>query len=309
VLSWGCALLASVTDARTMIGSLFSHLCVIVRGGGDLGSGVIYRLARAGLPVIVLERDLPTFVRRAVCFGEAVFSETIKVEGVRAQRVRDVQEVDSLLTAGIVPVVIDPGGEGIAYWKPQVVIDARMEKHNPGTTLHDAPLVIALGPGYTAGVDCHAVIETNRGHDLGRVIWQGSAESDTGEPGVMGGHTHSRVLRAPAAGHVRSAYPIGELVQAGDVIAQVAGQPIVAAFTGVLRGILHEQVAVTPGMKIGDLDPRAERRHCFTISDKSLAVGGGALEAVLNRVFVQSLPFNPNSRNTLGVGGETTEPQ
>lgn len=273
-----------------MTQSPFSHLRVIVRGGGDLGSGVVYRLARAGLPVIVLERDLPTFVRRAVCFGEAVFSETTEVEGIRAQRVRNAHEVDDLLAAGIVPVVIDPGGEGIAYWQSQVVIDARMEKHNPGTRLDDAALVVALGPGYTAGVDCHAIIETHRGHDLGRVIWQGSAEPDTGEPGVMGGHTHSRVLRAPAAGHVRSEYAIGDLVQAGDVIAWVAGLPITAAFTGVLRGMVHEQVFVTPGMKIGDLDPRAERRHCFTISDKSLAVGGGALEAVLSapQLWVES---------------------
>jgi xanthine dehydrogenase accessory factor len=262
-----------------------------VRGGGDLGSGVIYRLARAGLPVIVLERDLPTFVRRAVCFGEAVFSGTIEIEGVRAQRIHDVHEVEALLMAGIVPVVVDPGGESIAYWHPQVVIDARMEKRNPGTRMGDAPLVIALGPGYTAGEDCHAVIETNRGHDLGRVIWQGSAEPDTGEPGVMGGHTHSRVLRAPAVGHVDSRFAIGDLLRAGEVVAEIAGKPVLAAFTGVLRGIIHPQVVVTPGMKIGDLDPRAEQRHCFTISDKSLAVGGGALEAVLGCV-VRSFELN-----------------
>jgi xanthine dehydrogenase accessory factor len=278
-----------------MATGLLPHLRILVRGGGDLGSGVIYRLYQAGLRVMVAERDQPTFVRRAVCFGEAVYTDGMMIEGVPAQRVRDVTEVDALFDVGIVPVVIDPAGESIAYWQPQVVIDARMEKRNPDTRISDASLVVALGPGYTVGVDCHAIIETNRGHDLGRVIKRGSAEPDTGEPGMMGGHTHSRVLRAPAAGHVEAQYAIGDTVAAGAQIAHVEGEPIVAAFAGVLRGIIHPQVVVTPGMKIGDLDPRAEQRHCFTISDKSLAVGGGALEAVLHWAFMQTLPRNPNT--------------
>ncbi len=277
-----------------MMNTIFSHLRVVVRGGGDLGSGVIYRLARAGLPVIALERDLPTFVRRAVCFGEAVFSSSIEIEGLCAQRVRDIHEVDELLAAGCVPVLVDPAGESIAHWQPQIVIDARIEKRNAGTGMGDAPLVIALGPGYVAGTDCHAVIETNRGHDLGRVIWQGGAEPDTGEPGVMVGQTYSRVLRAPSAGSLRAHFAIGDMVPKDAVIAEVSGHPIRAAFAGVLRGILHEQVPVTPHMKIGDLDPRAERRHCFTISDKALAVGGGALEAVLSAPQIrQSLSRSP----------------
>lgn len=156
-----------------------------------------------------------------------------------------------------------------------------MAKINLGTSLNDAPLVIALGPDFTAGLDCHVVIETQRGHNLGRAIYQGSAEPDTGEPGVMEGQTHSRVLRAPAAGHVQSAAAIGDMIAAGQVVARVSGVDIPAPFSGVLRGIIHEQVQVTAGMKIGDLDPRSRREHCFTISDKSLAVGGGALEAVL----------------------------
>jgi xanthine dehydrogenase accessory factor len=278
-----------------MATGLLPHLRILVRGGGDLGSGVIYRLYQAGLRVMVAERDQPTFVRRAVCFGEAVYTDGIMIEGVPVQRVRDLTEIDAFFNVGIVPVVIDPAGESIAYWQPQVVIDARMEKRNPDTRKSDASLVVALGPGYTVGVDCHAIVETNRGHDLGRVIRHGSAEPDTGEPGMMGGHTHSRVLRAPAAGHVEAHYAIGDTVEAGAQIAHVAGEPIVAAFAGVLRGIIHPQVVVTPGMKIGDLDPRAERRHCFTISDKSLAVGGGALEAVLHWAFMQTLPPNPNT--------------
>jgi xanthine dehydrogenase accessory factor len=162
-----------------------------------------------------------------------------------------------------------------------VLIDARMEKRNLGTRIDEAPLVIGLGPGFTAGVDCHAVVETNRGHDLGRVLWEGSAEPDTGEPGVMIGQGRSRVLRAPVAGHVHAHRSIGDTIHGGEIIATVEGQPVIAAFTGVLRGIVHASVRVEPGMKIGDLDPRCEVKACFTISDKSLAVGGGVLEAVL----------------------------
>jgi xanthine dehydrogenase accessory factor len=288
--------------------SVFNEVSIVIRGGGDLGSGVAYRLARAGFPVMIAELECPTFVRRMVCFGEAVYSDSITIEGVTA-RLNPYPQPLSLMERGVgtsssasadessvhrqpertpdeaslhtIAVIVDPTGAVLSQLRPAVVIDARMEKRNPGTTIDDAPLVIALGPGYTVGVDCHAVIETNRGHDLGRVIWQGSAEPDTGEPGVMGGHTHSRVLRAPAAGQVQAHYAIGDPVVQGAVIAEVAGQPVIAAFAGVLRGIIHPRVQVTAGMKIGDLDPRGERRHCFTISDKSLSIGGGALEAVL----------------------------
>ncbi len=265
----------------------FANILIIARGGGDLGSGVIYRLHKAGFPVVLLERPTPTFVRRAVSFGEAVYSDAITVEGVTARLVQGLDGINAAMHAGEVAVVVDPDGETLDALTATVVIDARMEKRNPGTTMDDAPLVIALGPGYTAGIDCHAVIETNRGHDLGRVIWQGPAAADTGEPGVMGGQTHSRVLRAPAAGHVRAHAAIGDTIQAGHAVAEVAGQPVRAAFTGVLRGIIHRQVMVTPGMKIGDLDPRCDRRACFTISDKALAVGGGALEAVLSAEAVR----------------------
>ncbi|MCC6612549.1 MAG: EF2563 family selenium-dependent molybdenum hydroxylase system protein [Anaerolineae bacterium] len=265
----------------------FDQILIFVRGGGDLGSGVIYRLHKAGFPVVLLEQPTPTFVRRTVSFGEAVYSDAIAIEGVTSRLVRGLDGISMAMHAGEVPVVVDPEGETLQMLTATVVIDARMEKRNAGTTLDDAPLVIALGPGYTAGVDCHAVIETNRGHDLGRVIWQGTAAADTGEPGTMAGQTHSRVLRAPAAGHVRAHAAIGDTIQEGHAIAEVAGQPVRAAFTGVLRGLIHRQVTVTPGMKIGDLDPRCERRACFTISDKSLAIGGGALEAVLSAEAVR----------------------
>lgn len=264
-----------------MASVLFNHALVLVRGGGDLASGVIYRLHRAGFPVVVTELETPLLVRRAVSFGDAVYSGAITVEGVTALRADSVAGVQTILAADEVAVLVDPIGTSILMLKPVAIVDARMAKVNLGTHITDAPLVVALGPGFTAGVDCHVVVETNRGHNLGRTIYEGSAQADTGEPGMMHGQSHSRVLRAPAAGFVRAHKTIGEPVQAGQVIASVNGQTIKAAFTGVLRGLIHERVPVEAGMKIGDLDPRANRENCFTISDKSLSVGGGVLEAVL----------------------------
>lgn len=261
--------------------AFFRRALILVRGGGDLASGAIYRLHRAGFPVVVTELANPVLVRRAVCYGEAIYSSAVKVDGVLARRAETADDVEKILADGAVPVVVDPAGQTIERLNPVAVVDGRMAKMNLGTRPDDAPLVIALGPGFTAGVDCHAVIETNRGHDLGRVIWQGSAEPDTGEPGIMQGQSYSRVLRAPAGGYVQAYRQIGDTIEAGQTIASVNGQPVVAAFNGVLRGLVHEQVRVEAGMKIGDLDPRARRENCFTISDKSLAVGGGALEAVL----------------------------
>jgi xanthine dehydrogenase accessory factor len=265
-----------------MIHPVFERVLCVVRGGGDLGSGAIYRLHKAGLPVVVLELPQPVFVRRAVCFGEAIYSDCVTIEGVTARHARDRDAIAHCHARGEVPVVVDPDGELLGTTSAAVLVDARMEKRSLGVHKEAAPLVIGLGPGFAAGVDCHAVVETNRGHDLGRVIWEGSAEPDTGEPGVMHGKTHSRVLRAPAAGHVHAHRQIGDSVLAGEVILMVAGQPITAAFQGVVRGIIHASVEVTTGMKIGDLDPRCEVKACFTISDKSLAVGGGVVEAVLS---------------------------
>lgn len=261
--------------------AFFSRALALVRGGGDLASGAIYRLHRAGFPVVVTELETPVLVRHTVSYGAAIYSGVVEVEGVTARRAESVDGVRQLLEAGEVAAVVDPDGASILALQPAVIVDARMEKINLGTHITDAPLVIALGPGFTAGVDCHAVIETNRGHNLGRVVSSGPAEADTGEPGVMQGQGQSRVLRAPAAGHVTARRAIGDIVQAGEVIASVNGQNVTAVFTGVLRGLIHERVWVEQGKKIGDLDPRAQRENCFTISDKSLAVGGGVLEAVL----------------------------
>lgn len=274
--------------------AFFSRALVLVRGGGDLGSGVIYRLHRAGFPVIVTERATPLLVRRSVCYGEAVYSGEITIGGVTAMRVDSAALAARLCATNVIPVLVDEDNLALMALEPVIVVDARMQKINLGTTLDDAPLVVALGPGFSAGVDCHAVIETNRGHDLGRVIEHGPAEADTGEPGAVGGQTHSRVLRAPAAGFTVALAEIGDTIEAGQTIARVAGAPVVAAFAGVLRGLIHERVPVTPGMKIGDLDPRARREHCFTISDKSLAIGGGVLEAVFAAPQVR--PYLAGSR-------------
>jgi len=268
--------------------SLFNGARIVVRGGGDLASGVIFRLYHAGFPVIILELPAPLLVRRTVCFGDAVYEGVRTVEGVTARHCGDLDGVKNALAAGEIPVLIDPDGAYLFDLQPVVLIDARMEKRNPGTRIDDAPCVIALGPGFMAGVDCHAVIETNRWHSLGRALYTGGAEPDTGEPGAVGGKTHSRVLRAPTDGNVTPHAAIGDHIHEGATIAEVDGQPIIAQFDGMLRGLIHPSVMVKQGMKIGDLDPRGTLEHCFTLSDKSLSVGGGALEAVLRSAAVRA---------------------
>ncbi len=261
---------------------LFSNVPVIVRGGGDLASGVVYRLVKCGFPVLVTELARPLAIRRAVAFAEAVFAGEIAVEDMRARRVESVQEARVCWEAGEVPVLIDAEGASLAALRPPVVVDARMAKRNLGTRREDAPLVIGLGPGFVAGEDCHAVIETNRGHYLGRVIRHGSAQADTGKPGAVKGHVSDRVLRAPAEGYVEPLAEIGDTLKAEQIVGRVGRSPIRAPFDGVLRGLIHPSVPVFSGMKIGDVDPRGVRDHCFTVSEKALAVGGGVLEAILS---------------------------
>ncbi|MBI3740478.1 MAG: EF2563 family selenium-dependent molybdenum hydroxylase system protein, partial [Chloroflexi bacterium] len=185
------------------------------------------------------------------------------------------------LNDGVIPVLIDPATRAREFFSPQVLIDAVMAKRNTGTRITDARLVIALGPGFTPQVDCHAIIETNRGHYLGRVDWERAAEKNTGVPGEINGKSAERVLRAPIAGRVQNVREIGERVVAGDVIARVENEKVIAPFDGIVRGLIHDGLSVEQGMKIGDVDARAQREHCFTISDKARAVGGGALEAIL----------------------------
>ena len=269
---------------------LFTNLLTMIRGGGDLATGVAYRLFRAGFPVVVLELAHPMVIRRAVSFAQAIYAGEFHVDGVPARRVANATEASALARSGEVAVLVDPPGDAVGALKPAILVDGRMIKANPGDTgMDQAPLVIALGPGYAAGVDCHAVIETNRGHDLGRVLWQGTAEPDTGVPGQVGTHRADRVLRAPAAGEVQGVVQIGDMVKAGQLIATVGGAPLLAPFEGVLRGLIHDGVSVPPGKKIGDVDPRGVRRHCFTISEKALAVGGGVVEAILSAPQIEQL--------------------
>jgi xanthine dehydrogenase accessory factor len=260
---------------------LFKDILILIKGAGDLASGVAYRLKRSGFPLIMTELSAPLMVRRAVCFGEAVYSGETTVEGIVARRIATLEEARQMADSDIIPVVVAPDMAMVAHLKPQVLIDAIMAKVNTGTTIDDAPLVVALGPGFNAGRDWHAVIETNRGHWLGRVIYDGQAEPNTKTPGVIKGHTADRVLRAPTGGYVTGLAKIGDHIKQGQLIATVDSYEIRAPFDGVLRGLIHPNVHVTTGFKIGDLDPRGKSAHCFSISEKSLAIGGGILEAIL----------------------------
>ncbi len=258
-----------------------SDTLILVRGGGDLGTGVAHRLHRAGFTVMVTEVARPLAVRRAVAFAEAVYAHKITVEGVTARLAPDPMVGIAHTVLGEIPVVIDEANTVIQQMRPPIVVDARMAKTNLGTRLADALFVVCLGPGFTARVDCQAVVETNRGHNLGRVYWEGSAEADTGQPESVSGFAGSRVLRASREGVFSGRRQIGDLVQKGDVLAEVDGAEIKAEFDGALRGLLHDGLRVAQGMKVGDLDPRGLREYCFQISDKARAVGGGVLEAVL----------------------------
>jgi xanthine dehydrogenase accessory factor len=272
---------------------LFPDDLVLVKGGGDLGTGVAWRLHKAGFPVAITELPQPLVVRRTVAFASAVYDGESAVEGVTAWRVDapvDGQRGEwkdaalRLLGEEMIPVLIDPECRSRAALHSAILIDAIMAKRNTGTQKTDAPLVIALGPGFTPNVDCHCVIETQRGHNLGRVLWSSPAEPNSGMPGEIGGKSSERVLRAPADGRLVGRKRIGEPVRQGEVIAVIQGQGegvVAAPFDGVLRGLVHDGLSVSAGLKIGDVDPRAKREHCFTISDKALALGGGVLEAVL----------------------------
>ncbi|MBA2284841.1 MAG: EF2563 family selenium-dependent molybdenum hydroxylase system protein [Ktedonobacteraceae bacterium] len=266
------------------------HTLVAVKGAGDLASGVIHRLARAGFAVMASELAQPTNLRRTVAFAEAVVLGEMTVEGVTARRVTSVAEAREALVAGLVPVVVDPDGSLFRQMQPAALVEATLTKYNSGVTMQDAPIVIALGPGYEAGRDVHAVVETNRGHNLGRVYVQGTAEPNTGVPGTIGGYSAERLLRAPCVGKLYSVRAIGDMVQAGETVAVVRpadvddadAMPVSAAISGILRGLVRDGLPVSTGMKIGDVDSRAKREHCFTISDKARAVAGGVLEAVLH---------------------------
>jgi xanthine dehydrogenase accessory factor len=253
----------------------------VVKGGGDLGTGVVYRLHRAGLRVLVTELPQPLVIRREVALATAVHQGVIEVEGMVGRRVGSDQEIARVWQEGGIPVLVDPQAAVVQRLCPSVLVDAIMAKKNLGTRIDDAPIVIALGPGFVAGRDAHAVIETQRGHYLGRAIYKGAPAPNTGVPGSTRGVTTERVLRAPRAGRFEAVCQIGDRVGAGQVVAHVDGAPVRAAIDGVVRGLLADGLDVRAGLKVGDVDPRGVVEHCFHISDKALAVGGGVLEAVL----------------------------
>ena len=254
---------------------------VVIRGGGDLATGAAARLHRAGFAVILTELLRPLVLRRTVALAEAVFSGETQVEDLLGRRAGSPDRARELALQGVLPVLIDPEGDSLSDLRPAALVDARMRKKPNELGSAAAPLVIGVGPGFVAGADCHAVVETRRGHRLGRVLWQGAAEADTRIPEPVGGQAARRVLRAPVDGVVEGLVEIGDLVQEGQVVLRVAGADVRAPFDGVLRGLIHPGVEVPAGTKVGDVDPRGVPAYCWEMSDKALAVGGGVLEALL----------------------------
>ena len=256
-------------------------MLILIRGGGDLASGVAVRLHRAGFQVVITELAHPLVVRRTVSFAEAVPEGGVEVEGITAELVKSPEDARETLKTGNIPVLVDPDLRCLDALRPEVVVDARMRKKPPERGKNLATLVIGLGPGFIAGENCHAVVETNRGHDLGRVLWAGTPQPDTGIPGSVLGFSQERVLRAPADGKLISGAKIGDRVKKGTVIALVGNLAVLAPFNGILRGLLRPGTLVKKGMKIGDVDPRDDPNMVFLVSDKSRAIGGAVLEAIL----------------------------
>ena len=257
-------------------------MLVLIRGAGDLASGIALRLRHSGMDVVMTDIEKPTSIRRTVSFSEAIRCGACAVEDVEARRAADAREALALLDRGVVPVLADPDCACREELRPDALVDAILAKRNLGTAMTDAPVVVGVGPGFTAGRDCHAVVETMRGHTLGRVIYDGSALPNTNIPGLIGGFAGERVLRAPADGSFTATADIGDTVEAGDTVGVVAGAPMRCTIGGVLRGLLADGVEVRRGMKAGDVDPRSDAAYCHTVSDKALAVGGGVLEAILH---------------------------
>lgn len=274
-------------------------ILIICRGGGDLATGIVHRLFRAGFPVLVLETDSPAAIRRQVSFSEAVYDGTATVEGVTAERIASVDRasVNHVLEEGRVPLLVDPEGSSIPLLKPDIVVDAIIAKKNLGTAKEMAPLVIGVGPGFTAGEDVDLVVESMRGHNLARIFTTGSALPNIGIPGNIGGFTKERVLHAEAAGYMKNIRQIGDIVEKGEEIARIYEKmtedgtfsgsyvSVEVSISGIIRGLIREGYHFQKGFKIADIDPReSELANCFTISDKARSIGGSVLEAVCGYV-------------------------
>lgn len=254
-------------------------MLALFKGAGEFGSAAARRLHLMGFHIVMTELPEPLCIRRKVSFAECVFTDTTEVDSIPARRAASVEDVKEILAQGAVAVMVDPENTMGRHLQPTVIVDARLLKAPTPPQLDEAPVVIGLGPGHVAGETVHAVIETNRGHNLGRVIYQGSAESNTGVPAPVRGQTTARVLRALAAGRFEGLREIGDHVEVGEPVGSVFGQMVTAQISGVIRGLLHSGVQVEPGTKLGDIDPRDVREYCFTISDKANAIAGGVVEA------------------------------
>ena len=261
---------------------------IIVRGGGDLATGSIYKLKKSGFPVLILEVANPSAIRRNVAFCEAVYQGTQTVEDMTCYLAESLTQAEQFLLEGKLTVLVDPMGESVSKLRPLAVVDAILAKKNLGTNRNMAPITVALGPGFTAGVDVDAVVETMRGHNLGRVLWSGTAAANTGIPGVIGGFGKERVIHCPAKGILRNVKHITDTVSKGEVVALVETEnglvPVEATLDGILRGLIRDGYPVDVGFKMADIDPRADEYiNCFTISDKARCIAGGVLEAILQR--------------------------
>lgn len=259
---------------------------IIVRGGGDLATGTICKLNQCGFSILILETAKPSAIRRNVAFSEAIYQRKQTVEDITCYCAESLAQAETMLREGKLVILVDPKGEAIAKLQPLAVVDAILAKKNLGTHRGMAPITVALGPGFTAGKDVDAVIETKRGHNLGRVLWQGTAAANTGIPGVIGGYGKERVIHSPAAGILRNVCKITDTVTKGQEIAVVetpnGNVPVIASLDGLLRGLIRDGYPVSRGFKIADIDPRTEEyQNCFTVSDKARCIAGGVLEAVL----------------------------
>lgn len=264
---------------------------IIVRGGGDLATGTIHRLWSAGFDVIVLEAERPAAIRRQVSVCEAVYVGETIIEGMKAKLVSGIDEAETVLSDNAIPVLIDPEGKCISQLKPKVLVDAIIAKKNLGTTIDMAPVTVALGPGFEAGVDAHYVVETKRGHDLGRIINSGFAVKNSGIPGNIGGYAIERVIKSPANGEFIALKNIADIVEAGEKIAEVISEDgsktdVITVIPGILRGVLKSGYTVTEGFKVADVDPRKEElKNCFTISDKARCIAGSVLELCVSAAY------------------------
>ena len=263
-------------------------MLALIRGAGDIASGAAMRLWRCGIDVVMTDLARPTAIRRTVAFSDAIVHGETPVEGLRAVRAENAAEAKTLLREGVRPVLADPECACREELAPDTLVDAILAKRNLGTKITDAPIVVGVGPGFTAGGDCHAVVETMRGHTLGRVLRSGPALPNTNIPGLIGGFAGERVLRAPDNGIFHQLADIGARVQAGDVVGEVNGKPMACTIAGVIRGMLADGTPVYKGMKSGDVDPRGELSYCYTASDKAIAIGGGVLQAILEYTGVLS---------------------